>query len=85
MAAAQAQNLADSPASIAEPSAAGSTDLLDVLARMWGLLRSRPLPEYPPEVVVLALWLIDLFDLIRRRDAGSEPAEVLIEERCHVL
>ena len=76
MVATRAEDLADGATSLGDPRAAASTDPCDVLARVWGLLRSRPLPEYPPEVAILALWLMDLADLISRRNADDPDEEV---------
>ena len=76
MVATRAEDLADGATSTGRPASSRIHGSLDVLARVWGLLRSRPLPEYPPEVAILALWLMDLADLICRRNAEDPDEEV---------
>lgn len=85
MVAARAQDLAGSPGGVGGLPGAGSSDPWAVLARVWGLLRSRPLVEYPPGVVVLAWWLLDLCDVIGGGHAPCVSADVSTEEWCHVL
>ena len=54
------------------------TEALEAAVAAWTLLRTEPLPDYPPGVAVLALWLVDLIGTACRRSRASGTRPVAL-------